>query len=216
MHFAPRVPGRAWTALSAAGIAWGFAHLAVEGPLSAGGSNLWKAILAVTILWLAVLLLGVRGSRWAALGTALLGATACYQLALVHFARVGSHTVWLGLLPWMTDPEDAPAWLVPPYNLLMYVGVVLGLAIVWAGTRAQISGDARGRLWIPLAVVVLVSAGGLADMTRPASYVAGTAFIWTGVAALAAGAVAVAAVVVPCRTSFSIRNRSGGVTRPNS
>jgi hypothetical protein len=68
---------------------------------------------------------------------------------------------------------------------------------------------------IPLAVIALVSAGGLADMTRPASYVAGTAFIWTAAAAAVAGAVAVAAVVVPARIPSLIRKRLGGVIRPN-
>ncbi len=191
---------RTWIVLSAAGIAWGFAHLALESPLSAGGTNLWKLVLVSTVAWLALLALAARGSRRAAFGTVLLGATVCFQLALVHFARVGSHTVWLGVLPWMTDPEDAPAALVPPYNLLMYVGVGLGLATVWAGTRTLVSYQGRHRLWFPVVVAALVVAAGLADMTRPASYVGGTGLIWTGAAALAAGGVAMAASVVPHRS----------------
>jgi len=195
---------RTWTVLSAAGIAWGFAHLALEAPLGAGGTNLWKLVLVSTLAWLVMLALAARGSRRAAFGTVLLGATVCFQLALVHFARVGSHTVWVGVLPWMTDPEDAPAALVPPYNLLMYVGIGLGLATVWAGTRALLSGEGRRRLWFPFVVAALVVVAGLADMTRPASYLGGTGLIWTAAAAVVAGAVAMAAAVMPRRSSGAV------------
>jgi len=192
---------RTWIALCAAGIAWGFAHLAVEAPLGAGGTNLWKFVLVSTLAWLGLLAIASRGSRLAAFGAVLFGATVCFQLALVHFARVGSHTVWLGLMPWMTDPEDAPAWLVPIYNLLMYIGVGLGLAIIWAGTRAVVSDEGRHGLWVPLAVASLVVAAGLADMTRPASYVPGTALIWTAGAAVLSGGVAAAAAFLPRRAA---------------
>jgi hypothetical protein len=192
---------RTWIVLSAAGIAWGFAHLALEAPLGAGGTNLWRLVLVSTVAWLAMLALAARGSRRAAFGTVLLGATVCFQLALVHFARVGAHTVWLGILPWMTDPEDAPAVLVPPYNLLMYVGIGLGLATVWAGTRALISHQGRHRLWFPAMVAALVILAGLADMTRPASYAGGKGLIWTAAAALVAGGVALAASVAPRKSS---------------
>jgi hypothetical protein len=191
---------RAWIVLSAGGIAWGFAHLALEAPLGAGGTNLWRLVLVSTFVWLAVLFLAVRGSRRAALVAVLLGATVCFQLALVHFARVGSHTIWLGPVPWMTDPEDAPKALVPPYNLLMYAGVGLGLGTIWAGTRALVSGDRLQNLWFPFLVAGLVFVTGLVDMTRPASYAGGTGFFWTAAAAMAAGAVAMAAALMPHRS----------------
>lgn len=186
-----------WKVLSALGVLWGFAHLAIEAPLGAGGSNLWRAVLLSTAIWLCVLWLAVRGTQWAFHAAVPLGAVACGWLALSHFARPGSHTVWLGVIPWMTDPEDAPSWVVPPYNLLMYVGVALGVAIVWAGIRNIRAATGRRDLWMPLGLAAIVFAIGLADMLRPASYLPGAGWLWTAAASSAFAAVALIALVLP-------------------
>ena len=184
-----------WKALSALGILWGFAHLALEAPLGAGGSNLWKLVLASTVVWLLALLLAMRGARWAVYATILLGATVCFWLALSHFARPGSHTIWLAFIPWMTDPEDAPHYLVPPYNLLMYSGVGLGLAIVWTGIRSSMHAGTRS-MWLPFAIAAAVTATGLADMARHAAYEPGAGLIWTVAAGLLVGAVGISALML--------------------
>ncbi len=110
------------------GLAWGLAHVGLE---VLTGKSLLKLGLPFTLLWATVLVVALRGQRWAAPVAVLMGALGCYWTAIMHFRGAD----WSGGLPWMRDPENAgPLWVIP-YNGLVYAGLVVGLGILWTGMQ---------------------------------------------------------------------------------
>jgi hypothetical protein len=111
-------------------MAWGLAHTGMELLM---GLGLLKVGTLLTLLWALAFVPAVRGSVPARYAAVALGALASFYLALVHFIRLNMHLAWLGPLPLlMRDEVAGPAWVLP-YNLLVYAGILIGIANLWAG-----------------------------------------------------------------------------------
>ena len=111
---------------------WGVAHVGMEMLM---GLGLLKVGTLLTLLWALAFVPAVRGSIPARYAAVALGALASFYLALVHFIRLNMRLAWLGPLPILTQGEVAgPAWVLP-YNLLVYAGILIGIANLWAGAR---------------------------------------------------------------------------------
>ena len=63
-----------------------------------------------------------------------LGALGGYWLTMMHYYNMRLH--WYGVIPWMTNPEHAGQAWAGSYNILVYVGAVIGLALLWTSARA--------------------------------------------------------------------------------
>jgi hypothetical protein len=120
-----------WILWSALGVVWGGTHVGLEALM---GKGLFRLGVLLTLAWAVLLVLAVKRQRWAKHGAVLLGALGCYWIAVMHFR---AQIEWLGVFPWIRNPENAgPAWVVP-YNLLVDSGAVLGLAILWTSARVM-------------------------------------------------------------------------------
>jgi hypothetical protein len=133
-----------WLAVSALGIAWWLAHELMEtlmgAPLiaedSLGKLGSWVVILILGIVWAVAAWLARPGGRFWTSGAFVLGGLLCYVIATLHYVLPQMHTTRVVVLPWMTSAEGAAAsWLVP-YNVLVYGGSLIGLALLWLGARA--------------------------------------------------------------------------------
>jgi hypothetical protein len=132
-----------WLLVSALGMAWWLAHelmetlmgvpLIGEDPLGKLGS--WVVILTLGVVWAGTAWLARRGHHIWTTSSFVLGALLCYEVATLHYALPRMHTTRVIVLPWMTSAEGAAAvWLVS-YNVLVYSGSLIGLAILWLGAR---------------------------------------------------------------------------------
>jgi hypothetical protein len=133
-----------WLAVSALGIVWWLAHelmetlmgapLIAEDPLGKPGS--WGVTLILAIVWAAAVWLSRPGGQFWTTTAFVVGGLLCYVIATLHYVLPQMHTLRVVVLPWMTSAEGVAAqWLVP-YNVLVYCGSLIGLAILWLGARA--------------------------------------------------------------------------------
>ena len=151
-------PSRPFILISFLGLAWGLAHVGMEALMGAG---LVKLGLPLTALWAVMLVLALRGQGWAMYASVVLGALGCYWLTMMHYYNTQLHWYGVyGVIPWMTNPEHAgPAWAWP-YNILVYAGVLIGLAHLWTGARElSLELDLRQGWFMVLVSGVLIASG---------------------------------------------------------
>src|SRR5947208_6646222 len=140
-------PSRPFMLISLLGLAWGLAHVGMEALMGAG---LVKPGLLVTAVWAVMLVLALRGQGWAMYASVILGALGGYWLTMMHYYNMQLH--WYGVVPWMTNPEDAGRAWAGAYNILVYAGAVIGVALLWTGARALNLGLDLRRGWFMLLV----------------------------------------------------------------
>ena len=173
----PPAPSRPFMLVSFLGLAWGLAHVGMEALMGAG---LVKLGLPLTAVWAVLLVLARRGQGWATHASVVLGALGCYWLTMMHYYNRPLHWYGVyGVLPWMTNPESAgPAWAWP-YNILVYAGVLIGLAQLWTGARELNLGlDLRQGWFMLLVSGVLVASGVAAVVLRAGSGFVGADKAW--------------------------------------
>jgi len=116
-------------------LAWTCAHVGLE---AAAGLGSRKVGVPLALLSLALLPPLWRGWRWALPLAAVLGAVESYYVAAAHFVP-GRNVGWIGPLPWLTTTDlGDTAWSswALPYKLLIDLGLLAGLATLWAAARA--------------------------------------------------------------------------------
>jgi hypothetical protein len=106
-------------------MAWGLAHTGMEMLM---GLGILKVGTLLTLLWALAFVPAVRGSIPARYAAVALAALASFYLALVHFIRLNMPLAWLGPLPILTRGDVAGAVWVLAYNLLVYAGILIGIA----------------------------------------------------------------------------------------
>jgi hypothetical protein len=82
------------------------------------------------------MVLARRGHHFWTSTSFVLGGLLCYVIATLHYALPRMHTTRVIVLPWMTSAEGAAAFWLVPYNVLVYSGSLIGLAILWLGAAA--------------------------------------------------------------------------------
>ena len=143
-------PFLVWSVL---GIAWSIMHIGMEWSMGIGNFRRWLVLLAA---WSALLLLALlRTMRsWMGWGLIAMGAFGVFALPLRHFEWERSPVSWFGLLPRIATEEKAgPGWIVP-YNLLIYIGLAIGVALLWSGARMMHGGASRPRQSLRLLLFV--------------------------------------------------------------
>lgn len=126
-----------WSVL---GIIWSMTHIGMEWGMGTGNFRRWVVLLAA---WSALLLFAVvRGARpWVRWGLIAMGACGVFALPLRHFEWERYPVSWFGLLPRIaTEDAAGPGWIVP-YNLLIYLGLANGVALLWSGARMMREGS---------------------------------------------------------------------------
>jgi hypothetical protein len=145
-------------------MAWGLAHTGMEALM---GLGILKVGTLLTLLWALAFVPAVRGSVPARYAAVALGALASFYLALVHFVRLNMPLAWLGPLPILTRGEVVgPGWVVP-YNVLVYAGIFIGVANLWAGARVLRTGRAAHGNLLAMLVGLLLTVLELYRISRP-------------------------------------------------
>jgi len=150
MHLAR--PFLLWSTL---GIVWSIAHIGMEWGMGTGNFRRWVVLLAA---WSALLLFAVvRSTRsWMGWGLIAMGACGVFALPLRHFEWERYPVSWFGLLPRIaTEAAAGPGWIVP-YNVLIYLGLAIGVALLWAGARMMQGGASRPRQSFHLLLFVVL------------------------------------------------------------
>lgn len=126
------------------GIVWNITHIAMEWRMGTGNFRRWIVLL---IVWSGFLVATrICGGRpWMGWTLIAMGACGVYALPLRHFEWERHPISWFGILPRIATQEEAgPGWIVP-YNLLIYVGLAIGIALLWSGARMMQAGASRPR-----------------------------------------------------------------------
>lgn len=163
-HLRTNATSAAWLAWSGMGIAWSVLHLGLERLMGAGSFHV--ALVAALLIWTMTLVCAASGRRRALYLAIALGALCCYDMSIQHYSMLGP-VDRLRVFMWQARPEGASAAWALPYNLLVYAGTLIGLAILWTSARVANTAGDRVAVKLALGIAGLLACTGLGVTMLP-------------------------------------------------